>query len=148
MDPAARTFVASHHYADDEPTGTATDELTIRVEVTDDDGDQNPPNVQFVEVETNRTGAIELPTFQSSLPSGQSGLLQSAHVTVESAHVTVEPEQAVTTVAAARTFNPAPDRLSDDHGRRTPDDRESLQFPGNRDHWRSNAVGRIVTHSI
>src|SRR5690606_17111911 len=36
----SRTFVASHQYRDDNPTGTAADNYTVSVKVRDDDGGQ------------------------------------------------------------------------------------------------------------
>ncbi|MFV2066526.1 MAG: PKD domain-containing protein, partial [Pirellulales bacterium] len=100
VDANQRTFIATHHYPDDQPTGTAFDEYIIRVQVTDDDGDQNPARLQAVTVETESTGAIELPAFQTSLPPGVSGRLKSAHVVVD-------PQEASTTVTAGQAFNHA-----------------------------------------
>ena len=93
-----RTFSASHHYADDDPSQTPYDEYIIRVEVTDDDGATNPPQTRTLEVTTNHVGGIKLPSFPLSLPEGVSGLLQSAHVTVD-------PEPTDTDVVTANPYN-------------------------------------------
>jgi hypothetical protein len=46
VDPALRTFQATHVYADDDPTGTPSDDYTILVTVTDDDTGSDASSTQ------------------------------------------------------------------------------------------------------
>ncbi|MCO6453801.1 MAG: PKD domain-containing protein [Pirellulaceae bacterium] len=94
VDPVARTFTATHFYADDRPSETPVDEYVLSVQLTDDDGAVNPPTSRTLSVVTDRTGAIELPEFYSSLPAGVSGRLQAAHVLVDPGAVTTTEEVA------------------------------------------------------
>ena len=83
IDPATRTFSATHQYLDDDPTGTPADDYTITATVTDDDGGVGTTSTT-VTVENIEPAFAELTLTRSTAGDGLTVTLDGSVVDVGS----------------------------------------------------------------
>lgn len=74
VDPLARTYSASHQYLDDNPTGTPSDQYTISVTATDDDGGVSPTATAVITVNNVAPTVDDLAVTSSISESGSAVL--------------------------------------------------------------------------